>query len=78
LIDDLAARHREFTAKLAERQSIKVPAEDPDYDDLGRAFPAWAPPGRDAILQPPKPQVTPSARILELAAARDLDREPAG
>jgi hypothetical protein len=78
LIDDLAARHREFTAKLAERQSIKVPAEDPDYDDLGPAFPAWAPPGRDAILQPPKPQITPSARILELAAARDLDREPAG
>ena len=78
LIDDLAARHREFTAKLAERQSIKVPAEDPDYDDLGLAFPAWAPPGRDAILQPPKPQITPSARILELAAARDLDREPAG
>jgi hypothetical protein len=76
LIEDLAARHREFTAKLADRQSIKVPAEDPDYDDLAPAFPAWALPGRDAILQPPKPQITPSARILELAADRDLEMEP--
>ena len=78
LIDDLAARHREFTAKLADRQSIKVPAEDPDYEGLTPAFPAWAPPGRDAILQPPKPEITPSPRVLERVPGVDLDREPAG
>jgi hypothetical protein len=78
LIDDLAARHREFTVKLADRQAILIPAEDPDYEGITPAFPAWAPPGRDAILQPPKPEITPSPRILERVAERDLDREPGG
>ena len=71
-------RHREFTAKLADRQSIMIPADGPGFDGLAQAFPAWAPPGRDAILQPPTPQITPSARVLELTVDRDLDREPAG
>jgi len=78
LIDDLAARHRAFTAKLADRQSIMIPADDPDYDGLAQPFPAWTPTRRDAILQPPTPQITPSARILELTADRDRDREPGG
>ena len=30
-----------------------------------------------AILQPPKPEIQPSPRILERAADRDLDREAA-
>ena len=76
-ISDLAARHREFADKLAQRQSLMVPAEDPDYYDLGRAFPAWTAPGRDAILQPPKPQIQPSQRILELTADRERDLEAA-
>ena len=67
-IADLAAQHRAFAGKLAERQSLMIPAEDPDYEDLGPAFPAWAGPDRDAILQPPKPQIQPSPRILERAA----------
>jgi hypothetical protein len=78
LIDDMAARHRELTAKLADRQSIMTPADDPDYDNLTQAFPDWTPTRRDAILRPPKPQITPSARILELTAERDRDMEPGG
>jgi hypothetical protein len=78
LIDDMAARHRELTAKLADRQSIMTPADDPDYDNLTQAFPDWTPTRRDAILQPPKPQITPSAPILELTAERDRDMEPGG
>jgi len=31
-------------------------------------LPAWRASDRDAILQPPKPEITPSARILQLAA----------
>jgi hypothetical protein len=54
-----------------------TPAEDPDYEDLGPAFPAWAPPDRDAILQPPKPQIQPSPQILERATDRYLDMEAA-
>jgi hypothetical protein len=34
LIDDLAARHRQFTAKLADRQTIKAPADDPRLELL--------------------------------------------
>ncbi|HEX6989100.1 MAG TPA: hypothetical protein VF282_06480, partial [Bacillota bacterium] len=78
LIEDLAARHREFAAKLAERQSALIPAEDPDFEDPGPAFPGWTSPARDAILQPPKPQIEPSQRILDLVASRDLDLEPGG
>jgi hypothetical protein len=76
-IRDLAAGHRAFAGRLAERQSLRVPAEDPDYEDLGPAFPAWAGPDRDAILQPPKPEIRLSPQILECATGRDLDREAA-
>jgi len=55
LIEDLAARHREFSDRLAARQSVMIPAEDPDYEHAGPAFPTWAAPGAGAILQPPKP-----------------------
>jgi hypothetical protein len=52
-----------------------LPAEDPDYADLGPAFPSWAPVSRDAILQPPRPQIRPSARVLERVSERQADRE---
>jgi hypothetical protein len=55
-VKDLAAGHHAFAQRLAYRQSLTVPSEDPDYGDLGLAFPAWTGPGRDAILQPPKPE----------------------
>ena len=76
-IRDLAAQHREFAGKLAERQSPIIPAEDPDSQAFSPAFPAWAQPGKDAILQPPEPQIDPSERILERAADRDLHPEAA-
>jgi hypothetical protein len=76
-IKDLAAEHHKFADKLAERQSITIPSEDPDYGDLGQAFPPWKGRAKDAILQPPKPEIRPSARVLERAADRDLDAEAA-
>ena len=76
-IKDLAAAHRTFAERLAERQSLTVPSEDPDYGDLGQAFPPWPGPARDAILQPPKPEITPSPQVLQRAADRDADREAA-
>ena len=54
-IKDLAAAHRTFAATLADRQSLMIPSQDPDHGDLGPAFPPWPGPGKDAILQPPKP-----------------------
>jgi hypothetical protein len=58
-IKDLALQHRAFAAKLADRQSLTFPSEDPDYGDLGQAFPRWPAPARDAILQPPSPRSSP-------------------
>ena len=54
-ITGLAAQRRAFADKLAERQSLLIPAEDPGYKDSGPAFPAWQGTAKDAILQPPKP-----------------------
>ena len=76
-IKDLAAGHRTFAGKLADRQSQAVPSEDPDYADLGPAFPAWPSPRREPILQPPMPEIPPSPRILERAMDRDADWEAA-
>jgi hypothetical protein len=76
-IEDLAFRHREFAAKLAERQAMTIPAEDPDFEDVGPAFPARTALARGAILQPPPPRIQPSERILKQIADRDRDREAA-
>ena len=76
-IRDLAAQRQAFREKIEERQGLMVPSEDPDWGDLGEAFPAWQAPGRDAILQPPKPQITPSAKILQLVRERDTEPEAA-
>jgi TrwC relaxase/AAA domain len=76
-IRDLTAQRRAFNAKLGERQALKIPGEDPDWEDLGKAFPSWSTSRQDAILQPPKPQITPSAKILQLAAERDTELEAA-
>ncbi len=77
LITDLAAAHRTFAQRLADRQSLTVPSPDPGYGDLGQAFPAWPAPSRDAILQPPKPEIRPSPQMLERAADRYADWEAA-
>jgi hypothetical protein len=71
LITDLATAHRTFAGRPADRQSPTVPSRDPGYGDLGQAFPPWPAPSRDAILQPPKPEIRPSPQILERAAVRD-------
>ena len=76
-IRDLAVQRQAFRERIDEREGLKVPNDDPDWEDLGEAFPAWHSPGRGAILQPPKPQITPSAKILQLVAERDLEPEAA-
>lgn len=76
-IKDLAAAHRTFADRLADRQSLTILSEDPDYGDLGQAFPPWPGSGKDAILRPPKPEIRPSAQVLERAANRDADLEAA-
>jgi AAA domain len=74
-VTDLAAQRHAFKETLAERHALRMPNEDPDWEDLGLAFPAWIAPEQDAILQPPKPEITPSAKILELARQPGAGRE---
>jgi hypothetical protein len=51
-IKDLDAGRRRFATRLADRQSLMIPAEDPGYGDIGRALPRL-----DRIL----PQCDPAA-----------------
>jgi len=74
-IMELAAARSAFAAQLADRQSVTIPHDDPDHGRLGQAFPAWPEPGRDAILQPPRPQIAVSARVLERPRDREADLE---
>jgi hypothetical protein len=76
-IKDLAAAHRAFAERLANLQSLAMPSHDPDYGDLGQAFPPWPRPARGAILQPPKPEIRPSPYVLDRAAEHDADWEAA-
>jgi hypothetical protein len=75
-IRDLAAQRQAFRKKIEERQGLVMSNEDPDWGDLGETLPAWQAPGRDAILQPPKPQITPSSKILQLVQERHTDMRP--
>jgi hypothetical protein len=76
-IKDLAAAHRTFADRLADRLNLMIPSQDPGYGDLGQAFPPWPRPGHDAILQPPKPEIRPSPHILQHAIDRDAGFEAA-
>jgi hypothetical protein len=76
-LKDLAAGRRTFADRLADQQSQTIPSEDPDYGNLGQAFPAWSRPRIGAILQPPQPEMTPSPRIPQRTMDRDADWEAA-
>ena len=76
-IKDLAAGRRTFADQLADRQSQSISSEDPDYGDLGQAFPPWRRPAREAILQPPMPEIPPSRETRQCVIDRDADWEAA-
>ena len=66
-------QHHVPRAGIGERPQLMVPGEDPVWGDLGKTLPGRQASGREAILQPPKPEIIPSARILQLA---EHDTEP--
>ena len=78
-IHDLTMPHQAPRAEMDEHPGPMAPGEDLVRGDLGGIFPTWQASGPDAILQPPKPEIVPSARILQLAAEHDTepDREAA-
>jgi hypothetical protein len=74
---DLTVQRQAFRAAMNEHRQL-FPGKDVTQANLGEASPASRAPWRNAILQPPRPQITPSAEILELAAEHDIEHEAGG
>ena len=75
-VTQLAEQRRAFQEKLAERQNVMVPDEDPDHGFLGQAWP-WQDRDPDAILQPPRPELRPCGGVERLTGYELPDREAA-
>ena len=73
-VDTLPVRQARFREEYEARQGLQVPAEDPEFGDQGEAFPIWRE-QREAILQPPKPEIAPAEPVAELQRELDKDRE---
>ena len=67
-----------FHATLQNRQALKTPTEDPGWSGLDTLFSASRTLGQAAILQPPKPSIVPSAKILQRAAEHEVEPEAGG
>ena len=65
----IAQNARSAQAKLDELTQTPLPGTDEHDLSPGLAWPVTLRPDRDAVLQPPMPDVVPSARILEHRAA---------
>jgi conjugative relaxase-like TrwC/TraI family protein len=70
---EVADRRLAFRDKLEQRLGVKIPAEDPDYEDEGDAWPSRRPADRDALLQPPTPVIRPAANILQRQAGTEIE-----
>jgi hypothetical protein len=56
-------------AKLDDLTHTPLPGADEDELSPGEAWPVMAGRERDAVLQPPKPEIVPSARVLQHGGA---------
>ena len=76
-IRELAAQHQAFRARIGETHRQAAQTKDSGRAGLGKTLLTPWEPRREAILQPPKPQIIPSSEILQLAGERDIEREAA-
>ena len=67
-VTELAERNRAAMAKIEEIRGLRVPNEDHEWEDLGEAWPDELRRERDAIIQPPKPEIRPAEPVAERAA----------
>ena len=77
-IRDLAAQQHAFREKLSQRHHLMMSGDEVHQAVSGGTLPSWWAPRGDAILQPPKPEITPSATVLRLAAEHDIELEADG
>jgi hypothetical protein len=73
---DLDEQRRVFRQELQARQNVMIPAADPDWEDEGPAREVWQG-QRDAILQPPKPQIQPAEGVLQAAHQHGTEHQGA-
>jgi hypothetical protein len=73
-IAQLAAERRAVRERLDERKAVLVPSEGPDYDPVAEAWPAWVERDRQAILQPPMPEIRPAPAVLQRVADLEAER----
>jgi hypothetical protein len=76
-IRDPELQQHAFQTWMNERPGL-VPAEYAARGGPGGASPVLRPPLWEAILQPPRPLITPSAEILQLATEHDIEPEAGG
>jgi hypothetical protein len=62
------ARER-FRERAEARLGLQVLSDHPDYEPEGEAWPAWQLRDREAVLQPPKPQIRSAAEVVRQAEA---------
>jgi hypothetical protein len=73
-IRDLKVQQQIFRTVMNEHEKL-TPGKNAARGRLGRATPALTTRWPDAILQPPKPEITPSAKISQRAAEHDIEPE---
>ena len=80
-LDDLKAKAAESRQRWKEHEErwagMRTPAEDPGYGYEGLAFPDLSGRDRDAIIQPPKPEILPAPEVERLIAQREAEPCPA-
>ncbi len=74
-ITELEEQNRAAMAKIEEVKGLRVPSEDPEWEDEGEAWPGELRRERDAILQPPPPEIKPAEPVAERAAEMAGERE---
>jgi conjugative relaxase-like TrwC/TraI family protein len=74
---ELAERNARAQDKLAEREAVKVPSEDPDAGDEGPAWPGLLDRERDPLLHPAEIDLRPSAGVLAEAGRQPLPQAEA-
>jgi hypothetical protein len=66
-VKELAERNARAQEKLAEREAVQVPSEDPEAEGLGMAWPELLDRERDPLLHPAELDMRPSVGVLAAA-----------
>jgi hypothetical protein len=81
-VSDAERQHLNMIPYQRNGQTARIrdlaPSTDVACSGLGEVSPGPRTRWPDAILQPPKPEISPSAEILQLAAEHDIEPEAGG